>query len=234
MLLGPTAGLAALSHSDNVGAGRNRTTIEEPVMNDETPPKPDGPGSSAAAVETTVSLLARAREGDPAAVERLFARHLKPLQRFARGRLPGWARDLADTDDLVQDALLQTFKKMEGFESRHPGALQAYLRQAVLNRLRDELRRRARTPARVDIEAAERESAGSLVEEALGPETMAAYEQALGRLRPEEREAVIGRLEMGFSYEELALALEKPTPDAARKAAQRALVRLAEEMHRER
>lgn len=202
-------------------------------MHDETPPKPDGSFPSAP-VETTVALLARAREGDQAAVEQLFSRHLKPLQRFARGRLPGWARDLADTDDLVQDALLQTFKKMEGFESRHPGALQAYLRQAVLNRLRDELRRRARAPGRVDLDDAEREPGGSLVEEAVGRDTMAAYDQALGRLKPEEREAVVGRLEMGFSYEELALALEKPTPDAARKAAQRALVRLAEEMQRER
>jgi RNA polymerase sigma factor (sigma-70 family) len=184
--------------------------------------------------ETTVSLLARAREGDSAALERLFARHLKPLQRFARGRLPEWARDLADTDDLVQDALLQTFKKMEGFEPRHPGALQAYLRQAVLNRMRDELRRTARAPARADIEDADGECRGSPLEVAVGRETMAAYHEALGRLRPEEREAVIGRLEMGFSYEELALALDKPTADAARKAAQRALVRLAEEMQRER
>jgi hypothetical protein len=37
---------------------------------------------------------------------------------------------------------------------------------------------------------------------------------------------------MGDSYEELAMALVKPTPDAARKAARRALVRLAEEMKR--
>jgi DNA-directed RNA polymerase specialized sigma24 family protein len=35
---------------------------------------------------------------------------------------------------------------------------------------------------------------------------------------------------MGYSYEELAQVLGKPTADAARKAAQRALVRLAEEM----
>ena len=37
---------------------------------------------------------------------------------------------------------------------------------------------------------------------------------------------------MGYSYEELAEAPGKPTPDAARKAARRALVRLAEEMKR--
>jgi RNA polymerase sigma-70 factor (ECF subfamily) len=78
------------------------------------------------------------------------------------------------------------------------------------------------------------DSGRSPLEEAIGRETMAAYEAALGRLRPEEREAIIGRLEMGLSYEELALALDKPTADAARKAAQRAILKLAEEMQRER
>ena len=189
-------------------------------------PEPHG------APDTTVELLARARAGDRPAIEQLFTRHLKPLQRFARGRLPSWARDLADTDDLVQDALLRTLNRLYGFESRHPGALQAYLRQAVMNRLRDQVRRQTRMPTRVDLDAAN-ESERSLVEQAVGVETAAAYEQALARLKPEEREAVIGRVELGLSYDELALALEKPTADAARKAAQRALVKLVGEMGRE-
>ena len=42
----------------------------------------------------------------------------------------------------------------------------------------------------------------------------------------------VARVEMGYNYEELAEVLGKPTPDAARKAAQRVLVRLAEEMKR--
>jgi DNA-directed RNA polymerase specialized sigma24 family protein len=37
---------------------------------------------------------------------------------------------------------------------------------------------------------------------------------------------------LGYSYDELALTLDKPTAEAARKMAQRALVRLAEEMKR--
>ena len=96
------------------------------------------------ALATTVELVARAKQGDRSAVEQLFDRHRAPLRRWARGRLPHWARDLADTDDLVQEALIQTFKRIEDFEARGSGALQAYLRQALLNRLRDELRRRAR------------------------------------------------------------------------------------------
>jgi RNA polymerase sigma factor (sigma-70 family) len=186
------------------------------------------PPPSSSRVETTIELLARARQGDAAAIELLFTRHLKPLQRFARGRLPRWARDLADTDDVVQDVLLRTLNRLDGFEPRRPGALQGYLRQAVMNRLRDEMRRQARTPCRVDLEDAA--LSGSLPEEPVSAETTAAYVQALARLKPEEREAIIGRIELGLSYGELALALDKPTADAARKAAQRALVRLARKL----
>lgn len=180
--------------------------------------------------ESTFDLIDRAKAGDQRAIERLFARHLKPLQRWAKGRLPQWARDLADTEDLVQDVLLQTFKRIDNFEVRRVGALQAYLRQAVVNRVRDELRRKARQPDETDLNGLELELSPSPLEEAIGGEAVERYQQALQRLRPEEREAIIGRIEMGYSYEELAQVLGKPSGEAARKAAQRALVRLAEEM----
>lgn len=182
--------------------------------------------------ESTFNLLDRVRAGDKDALERLFARHLKPLQRWARGRLPGWARDLTDTDDLVQETLVQTFKRIEAFEPRRVGALQAYLRQAVLNRIRDELRRKRRRPDIAELNGLEIDHGESPLEQAIGREAVDRYEGALTRLRPDEREAIIARVEMGYSYEELAEALGKPTADAARKAAQRALARLAEEMKR--
>ena len=191
----------------------------------------DAPQSGASGdLDSTFTLIERARRGDQEAVERLFARHLAPLQRWVRGRLPAWARDLADTDDLVQDTLLQTFKRIDNFEHRGVGALQAYLRQAVMNRVRDELRRRARAPALTELNGLEVGAAGSPLEEAIGQEAIESYERALQRLKPDEREAIIARVEMGCTYEELAEVLGKPTADAARKAAQRALVRLAEEM----
>jgi RNA polymerase sigma factor (sigma-70 family) len=192
--------------------------------------QPDASRSGEA--ESTFHLIEQARAGDHEALERLFARHLKPLQRWARGRLPKWARDLADTDDLVQDTLVQTFKRIEHFEPRRVGALQAYLRQAVLNRIRNELRRKGRQPHATDLDGLEVESVESPLEQAIGREAVERYEAALHRLTTEEREAIIARVEMGYSYEELAEALGKPTPDAARKAARRALVRLAEEMKR--
>ena len=183
-------------------------------------------------LESTQSLIERARLGEPEALEQLFARHRKPLARWASGRLPKWARDISDTEDLVQETLLQTFKKIGDFEPRRVGALQAYLRQAVLNRIREELRRKGRQPHETDLDDVEVDSAESPLEQAIGREAVERYEQALARLKAEEREAIIARVEMGYTYEELAEALGKPTPDAARKAAQRALVRLAEELKR--
>ena len=182
--------------------------------------------------ESTFHLLERARSGDQEATDRLFARHVRPLRRWASGRLPKWARDVSDTDDLVQETLLQTFKRIGRFESRGVGALQAYLRQAVLNRIREEFRRKSRRPDATGFSGLAAEDALSPLEQAIGTEAVEQYESALQRLRPEECELIIGRVELGYTYDELADALGKPTTDAARKAARRALIRLAEEMER--
>ena len=182
-------------------------------------------------LESTARLIERAQAGDQEAIDRLLARHLQPLRRWARGRLPNWARDLAETDDLVQDTLLQTFKRIGDFECRGVGALQAYLREALLNRVRDELRRKSRRPVTTELDGLEVNPGLSPLEEAIGRESIERYESALAALKPDDREAVIGRLEMGYSYQELADALGKPSADAARKAAQRALVRLVQLMN---
>jgi RNA polymerase sigma-70 factor, ECF subfamily len=183
-------------------------------------------------IESTVHLLERARGGDRDALDRLLARHMRPLKRWARGRLPQWARDLADTDDLIQDALLQTFKRIDDFEARGPGALQAYMRQAVINRVRDELRKKGRRPDATNLDGLEIDNGMSPLAQAIGRESLERYERALATLDEDEREAIIGRVEMGYTYEELADVLGKPTSEAARKAAQRALVRLTREMDR--
>lgn len=181
-----------------------------------------------------MGLLARAKAGDQTALETLFARYLPPLRRWAHGRLPKWARDVSDTTDLVQDALLQTFKRLDSFEPQSEDALRAYLHQAIMNRVRDELRRHHRRPGALLLDSRQADEAPSPLDEAIERETLDRYEAALMRLPESDREAVIGRVELGLTYDELGDLLGKPSPDAARKAAQRALVRLAEEMKRER
>ena len=177
-------------------------------------------------------LLDRVRDGDTAALNRLMDRYLPKLSRWASGRLPQWARDLSDTDDLVQDTLIRSVANLDHFEARGEGALQAYLRGAVMNRIRDEIRRRRRTPMQAPLDSTIPAKGQSPLESAIGAETLAKYDRALDRLEPETREAVIARIEMGCSYAEIAELMDKPSADAARMTVSRALVRLAEEMRR--
>jgi RNA polymerase sigma factor (sigma-70 family) len=179
---------------------------------------------------TSLALLERARAGDRDALSALLAQYLPRLSRWARGRLPAWARDLGDTEDVVQDAVLRTIQHVPHLDLPNDGALQAYLRQAVLNRIRDEGRRAGRRPVPDTLESGIQDQGTSPLEAAIGTQAMERYEQALQRLRPEERDAIIGRVEMALPYDELARAIGKPSPNAARMFVARALVRLAEEM----
>jgi RNA polymerase sigma-70 factor (ECF subfamily) len=180
----------------------------------------------------SVVLLERIRQGDSAALNRLLDRYLPRLSRWASGRLPRWARDLSDTDDLVQDTLVRTVANLDHFEARGEAALQAYLRGAVMNRIRDEIRHKRRQPEQTELDATVAMTCLSPLEQAIGTEALAAYDRALERLDTESREAIIARLEMGYSYAEIAEATGKPSADAARMMVSRALVRLAQEMQR--
>ena len=163
-------------------------------------------------------------------MDRLFSRYFPRLQRWAHGRLPAHLRDLADTQDLVQESLIQTFTRLEHFEYRGEGALHAYLRQVLLNRIRGELRRAGRRPATIELGEEHLDPAPSPLEHAIGREGLERYEAALARLRPPDRDAIIARFELGMSYEELAETLEKRSVEAARKTTERAVRRLIEEM----
>jgi RNA polymerase sigma factor (sigma-70 family) len=180
--------------------------------------------------EATVDLLARARGGDERALNRLLERCLPALRRWAHGRLPPFARDMADTADLVQETVLAALRRLDAFEARREGALQAYLRQALVNRIKDLIRHRRRRPESIDVPEHLADGGESPLDRAIGAENLARYEAALHRLRDEDREAIIARMELQYSYEELAVALGKPSANAARVAVTRALHRLAEQM----
>ena len=132
----------------------------------------------------------------------------------------------------MQNAIAATLQRLDTFEVRHQGALQAYLRTAVLNQIRDLVRQQQRRPAMTDLPETVANRDPSPLELAIGAENLDRYEAAVDRLPQADQEAIIGRLELQYSYEELAVVLGKPSPDAARMAVTRALKRLAEEMRR--
>ncbi len=183
-----------------------------------------------APLETTAELLGRARSGDARAENALVARALPLLQRWAHGRLPNSSRDLAETDDLVQVAIVRALKRLPQFESRREGAFLAYLRTIVLNAIREEHRRvsaRRKIAAAVDADDA---MEAAVPAPGLDDPLLAHYEDALERLSERQREAVILRLEFDYSYAAIAAAIESPSEDGARMTVRRALVQLAKEI----
>jgi RNA polymerase sigma factor (sigma-70 family) len=152
------------------------------------------------------------------------------LIRWATGRLPRSARSLVDTEDLIQDSLIKVVRTLDGIRARNPAAFPAYLRQAVLNRLRDEIRRSAVKPDVTALGSAAADSAPDPLAALIGREQAARYEAALARLREEDRALLFLKIELGMNYREMAAVLDKATPDAARMAANRAVIRLAQEL----
>ncbi len=127
---------------------------------------------------------------------------------------------------------MRALPRLREFQARHPGALQAYLRQAVANHIRDEIRKAATRPP-AELGESQPDPSPSPLEHAIGREAFDRYEAALATLRPGDREAIVARVELQQSYEEVAIALQKPNANAARVAVARAVKNLVKAMAEE-
>jgi RNA polymerase sigma factor (sigma-70 family) len=181
-------------------------------------------------VDASVMLLARAQAGDAHALDLLLTRYLPRMKRWVHRRVPAGARGMLDTCDVVQETVIKMVRHLKSIEIRHPRSVQAYLSRAVSNRMIDLYRRAGGAPVADDLHDDMAAPDASPVEALIGAETQRCYECALLQLRPVERRAVIMRVEMGRSYDDIATALNKPTAGAARIAVMRALAKLAREM----
>ena len=179
--------------------------------------------------DSTVEILDRAQRGDSAAIQDLIARAAPSVRRWARGRLPRYARQEANTEDVVQDAVLQTLKSLKRVRHRTVGGLQAYLRTSVLNRIRDLIRGTRRHGIPVEVPDAVRDDTPSPLEIAIRRQGLATFLSALRRLKPADRQVIIWRIELGYTVEEIAGKLGKSTP-AAGMSVSRAIARLAKEL----
>ena len=191
------------------------------------PPQVPQPAQSALlSDEPTIELVIRAKGGDREAVEALLQRCLPPLKRWAHGRLPVAARGYLDTEDLVQEAAMHVVRRLDAFEPRHVGAMQAYLRQSVINRIRDEIRRIGRQPPPLELPEDHPSDGTTPLEIAIQAEAYDRYRLALTKLCPRDRELIVARIEMQWSAAEIGHRFDMPTIDAARMAVMRAVRRL--------
>lgn len=187
------------------------------------------PSVADGSADSTVEILDRAQQGDPTALQILIGRATPGVRRWARGRLPSYVRHNGDTEDVVQDAVLQTIKNLPLVRHRTIGGLQAYLRTGVVNRIRDLIRGTKRHGIPAELPETLHDEAPSPLEAAIRQQKLTVFLKALGRLKPTDREVIIWRIELGYTADEIAARL-KISKAAAGMRVGRALNRLAAEL----
>ena len=194
-------------------------------------PAPRREPSSSQDIRThsTIEVVRRARRGDWRALQALVERALPNLRRWAHGRVPTYARQDANTEDVVQDVALGALKNLRSIRRRSLGELQAYLRRSVINRIRDLIRTTSRRGVAVEFDDQIGDDAPTPLERAILRERTDGFVKALSRLSPRDRMVLIWRLELGYSAEEIAAKLGK-SKAAAGMAVTRAVSRLAKEL----
>jgi len=172
---------------------------------------------------TDADLVARARQGDPAAFGELIDRHRVAVYRAALAALGSHA----DAEDAAQEAFLAAYRRLDSF--RGDASFKTWLltitwHQAI-NRRRSLIRmfRRMVDPGGAGDRVESIEHPGvSLIEQvaAIGPspEQAAADEQlrreiqqSIRALSPKLRDALLLAQSGAYSYEEIGAMLEAPT-----------------------
>ena len=138
-------------------------------------------------------------------------------------------RSAADTNDVVQDAVLGTLARLDAFQPQGRRALASYLRTAVRNRIADEHRRAARWIASAAPLDALPDEELSPLQRVIGAETERRYRDALARLSCRDRQLIVAHFELDYSHAQLGCMIGR-SPHAARMALTRAIARLASRM----
>jgi RNA polymerase sigma-70 factor (ECF subfamily) len=155
------------------------------------------------------ALIAAARKGDAAALDRIFGAYRNYLRLIARASFDARLLPKCDPSDLVQEALLSAHQNFRRFRGKDEPELLAWLRKILANHLA-ELERRYRQTARRDVgrerpldRAVERSSAALnmlLAADGLSPSQRAESREQAVRLAdaveglpPDDREVIVLR-----------------------------------------
>lgn len=181
-------------------------------------------------MDSTRGLFFRAKNGDLEAREKLWKKLRERLCRYAHGKLPRRLRSLVETEDVVQDALAQTFRHIDLFDPRHSGAFGVALFVTMKRCLIDQHRRAGRQPEVGETATSLAAEGLSPMEEAIEKEKLERVISARSKLSEEDQALLHARLDLDLGFTDVALLFGKPSPDAARVAVKRAIGRLVKKM----
>lgn len=150
------------------------------------------------------ALAAAAAAGDRGALEHLLERHADRVHAICR-RVTG---DPHDALDATQEALIALARRIDGFDGR--SRFTTWLYRVATNAALDEIRRRGRRPAPLDVGAPDAPAPAATRNFDTAVEARLDVDEALGHLHPDFRAAVVLRDLCDLEYEEIAEVLGVP------------------------
>jgi RNA polymerase sigma-70 factor, ECF subfamily len=163
---------------------------------------------------TDDALLARLRDGDPDAFNRIYRAHVAAVYR----RLTRVLGPVPERDDLTQDVFLALYRALPQF--RGEAKLTTLIHRIALNKAFEYLRRQSRRRAvALDDFDDVLEMTTSPEERVRARESLAIVFACLARIKPKKRIALLLRVVDGLSFEEIG-ELVDATPEAVAKRVQ--------------
>jgi RNA polymerase sigma-70 factor (ECF subfamily) len=178
---------------------------------------------------SVAGLLTRARDGDAAARDRLFALCRNYVGLVARAHVESWLQAKVDASDLVQQTLLEAHRDFRRFQGATEGEWLAWLRQILSHNAADFVRQYYRTAKRqagreVALGNPDQSSVLGLAnlpdngetpsQELVRKERELQVADALSRLSPDHREVILLRNLQRLPFDEVAQRMQRSRPAA--------------------
>lgn len=197
---------------------------------------------------SSLELVRRAQSGELAAFDRLFEAYYERVLAIVRRRMGRALRLNLESQDLLQEAMVEAIRSFSHFEARGEHALLAWFARIVENRIRNtvEHQRAAKRDRSDEVVLDHLRTSGATQTRTPEPadartlpfESLARKERALvvaecmAELDEPRRRVVEMRNQQRLSWDEIAAELGASSPQAARMLYSRALVELKEHVTR--
>ena len=197
--------------------------------------------------DATGQLVARAKSGDPDALNDLFARYHQLVAEVARRKLGPRLRLKEEPDDLAQTTFREATRDFANYQYRGEGSLVRWLMQILQNKIRDKAefysagKRDAGRERAIESPASDESSMPALdppspdlsvTMQVQRDENYDHLRRALAELSPEHREAITLVFFQGLQLRDAGELMGGKTEDAVRMMLRRAEQRLAQILQR--
>ncbi len=123
-----------------------------------------------------------------------------------------WTRGRQDAEDVTQEVFVRAYRALQGYSSDRINDLKVrpWLFTITLNLCRNHARSKSRRPRQVDFDGTEHADPSATDDAALDRVATDEWRERLSQLSARQRDAIVLRHVVGFSYAEIEDVLDRP------------------------